>query len=307
MMRVLKFGGSSLVNADAVQHVAGLVREQAELDEVVLVCSACGGVTNHLVKVVEFVRAGRTVQALIEVNAISARHRALLFTLDLGADEPRAWLELEELRCELRELVARAPASKADAAWSDAVVSYGERASVRLVAAALRQTGVNAKAVDASEFLVTNDSFQSALPLWDETRARAAEVLGPLITRGATPVVTGFIGATRDGKITTLGRNSSDYSAAIIGELLDASEVCIWTDVDGVYDRDPRGGGESLELLEELSYAEALCLAERGAKVLHPRAIEPLQEKGIALRIRNTFRPEHVGTRIGPEARSLVR
>jgi len=307
MMRVLKFGGSSLVNADAVRHVAGLVREQAELDELVLVCSACGGVTNHLVQVVELVRTGRTVQALIEVNAISARHRALLFALDLGAAEPRAWLELEELRCELRELVARATISKADAAWSDAIVSYGERASVRLVAAALRQTGVKAEAVDATEFLVTNDSFQSALPLWDETRPRAAEVLGPLIARGATPVVTGFIGATRDGKITTLDRNSSDYSAAIIGELVDADEVCIWTDVDGVYDRDPRGVGELPELLEELSYAEALYLAERGAKVLHPRTIQPLQEKEIALRIRNTFRPEHTGTHIGPEATSLVR
>ncbi len=306
-MQVLKFGGSSLFDAQAIRHVAGLVREHAQQDEIVVVCSACGGVTNQLVRVVELVRSGRAVQALVETNAIGARHRAALFALELGVEEPAAWLEIDELRCELRELVARTLPANAGAAWCDVVFSYGERASVRLVAAALRRSGLHAEAVEAGSFLVTDDSFQNAVPLWEETRPRATEVLGTLLKRGTIPVITGFIGATRDGRITTLGRNSSDYSAAIVGALLDAAEVSIWTDVDGVYDGDPRIDGGSMTLLEEMTYSEALHLASNGAKVLHPRTIEPLQQKGIALRVRNTFRPEHTGTRIGPEARSCVR
>jgi aspartate kinase len=306
-MQVLKFGGSSLFDAEAIRHVAGLVREHAQQDEIVVVCSACGGVTNHLARIVELVRSRRAVQALVEANAIGARHRAVLFALELGAEEPTAWLALDELRCELRELVARTSPRNAGLAWCDAVLSYGERISVRLVAAALRRAGLKAEPVDARDFLVTDDSFQNAVPLWDETRPRATKVLGTLLKRGTIPVITGFIGATRDGRITTLGRNSSDYSAAIVGALLDAAEVSIWTDVDGVYDGDPRTTGSSMTLLEEMTYSEALHLASNGAKVLHPRTIEPLQQKGIALRVRNTFRPEHTGTRIGPEARSCVR
>jgi aspartate kinase len=121
-------------------------------------------------------------------------------------------------------------------------------------------------------------------------------------------VVTGFIGATLTGKTTTLGRNSSDYSAAIVGDVIDADEVWLWTDVDGVFDRDPRvreclsdhvAASDELTLLEELTYDEALQMANCGAKVIHPRTIEPLREREIVLRIRNTFRPEHPGTRIG--------
>jgi aspartate kinase len=312
-MQVMKFGGTSLAEASAIQRVAKLIRERSRNDDTVVVCSACAGITNRLVRVTELVRAGRSVQALNDTWAIRSQHRAVLALINLGIadyqdnekvlDGPRAWVELEELGESLRALVAATPAHQAGAAWAARVLSYGERASVRIVAAALHQVDVRAQAVDATDCVETDDDFLNAVPRWKETRQRTSETLLPLIEEEIIPVVTGFIGATTSGEITTLGRNSSDFSAAILGDALDADEVCLWTDVDGVYDRDPRGARDSgvdFTLLEHLSYDEALNMAERGAKVVHPRTIHPLKEKNIILRIRNTFRPEHSGTRIGP-------
>jgi aspartate kinase len=311
-MQVLKFGGSSLADACSIQQVARIVRDHSRDEEIVVVCSACAGITNRLVRITELVRAGRSVQALNETWRIRSQHRAMLASINVGItnqytdkqglESPRVWVELEDLGESLRALVAGTSAKRADAAWTARVLSYGERASARIVAAALQQAEVRAQAVDATECVETDDDFLNAVPRWNETRQRTRETLLPLLADGIVPVVTGFIGATSAGEITTLGRNSSDFSAAIVGAALDADEVCLWTDVDGVYDRDPRGvhdSGGDFTLLEHLSYDEALEMAERGAKVVHPRTIHPLREKNIILRIRNTFRPEHSGTRIG--------
>ncbi len=319
-MQVLKFGGSSLTDAAAIAHVARLTSEHAERRETVLVCSACAGVTNQLAQIIDLVREGQGIRALAEVWALRARHRKILFSLKLDAgqsagqsreqfmEQARVWNELEDLGAGLRASIAGTTPRNAGAAWADSVLSYGERASARLVAGALRSNGLRAEAVDATRFLITDANFQNARPAREGTRRLGRELLLPLIERGVTPVVTGFIGATVAGETTTLGRNSSDYSAAIVGDVLDADEVWLWTDVDGVFDRDPRGRAampeeilpeEDSNLLEELTYDEALHLANRGAKVLHPGTIEPLREKNIVLRIRNTFRPEHPGTRIG--------
>jgi aspartokinase/homoserine dehydrogenase 1 len=318
-MQVLKFGGSSLADAAAIQHVAQLVREHSRDEETVVVCSACAGITNRLVHVTEMVRAGKSVQALNETWAIRLQHRAFLASIDFGIvnqsmsekfmNGRRIWVELEDLGESLRALVAGTSAERADAAWAARILSYGERASARLVAGALQRSEVSALAVDATGCVETDDNFLNAAPRWEETRQRTCKALLPLLGEGAVPVVTGFIGATSQGEITTLGRNSSDFSAAIIGDALDADEVCLWTDVDGVYDRDPRAAQNSSDdftLLEHLSYDEALQMAERGAKVVHPGTIHPLREKHIILRIRNTFRPEHSGTRIGPAAQSVM-
>ena len=318
-MQVLKFGGSSLADAAAIQVVAKIIREHSRDEETVVVCSACAGITNRLVRVTELVRDGHSVQALNETWAIRSQHRAVLALTNLGLanyhrgekvlEGPRVWIELEDLGESLRALVAGTSVHQADAAWAARVLSYGERASARIVAAALQHAGVRALAVDATDCVETDKNFLNAVPQWEETRQRTRKTLLPLIEEEIIPVVTGFIGATRSGEITTLGRNSSDFSAAILGDALNADEVCLWTDVDGVYDRDPRLAHDSagdFTLLEHLSYDEALAMAERGAKVVHPGTIYALREKNIILRIRNTFRPEHSGTRIGPAARPVM-
>ncbi len=295
-MWVWKFGGSSLADAQAIRRVTQLIERCAVPAESVVVCSAMAGVTDQLVRIAELARFGSIGQALEDASCIVAHHRRMLGGLNLDGEE------FNSLAQELLSLVEWADPDSASAAWEDSVLSFGERFSVRLVAATLRQRGITAQAIDASTFLMTTGTFQNAEPLWNETRMRARKVLVPVLENRVLPVVTGFIGATPDGQITTLGRNSSDYSAAIVAHVLDAEEVCLWTNVDGVFDADP-DSDKYPNWLKELSYEEALELAQNGARVLHPKVIEPLRTKNIMLSIRNTFNPDHPGTRIGPVKR----
>ncbi len=179
----------------------------------------------------------------------------------------------------------------------DAVASFGEQLSSNVLAAVLRQRGARAQAVSATELIVTDDNFGAAAPLPEPTRRRLRQRLGPLVEQGVIPVVTGYIGATASGVTTTLGRGGSDYSAAIVGAGLEAEEVWIWSDVDGILTADPNIVPQA-RTLAELSYAEAADLAYFGADVLHPKTIRPVVEHNIPLRILNTFNPAHPGTLI---------
>ncbi|MEK7786200.1 MAG: aspartate kinase, partial [Chloroflexota bacterium] len=182
----------------------------------------------------------------------------------------------------------------------DAISSLGERMSIHLVAARLRETGLQSEAIEASELILTDDVFGSANPQMEETKAKCEARLRPLMQRGGVPVITGFIGATRNGAITTLGRGGSDYSAGILGAALDADEVWNWTDVNRVMTADPRVAADA-QTLPELSFREISELAYYGAKVLHPKTIRPVVERGIDLWIKNTFNPSHPGTLIVPD------
>jgi len=179
----------------------------------------------------------------------------------------------------------------------DAVAALGERMSVRLLAAAIESGGQAAQFVEASQLIVTDRQFQSAHPQMDASRQKMQSVLNPLMDKGIVAVVTGFMAATEDGIITTLGRGGSDYSAALVGALLPSQEVWIWTDVDGVMSADPRLVTEA-HTIPTLSYREVAELAYYGAKVLHPLTIRPVVEAGIGLRVLNTFNPANPGTEI---------
>ncbi len=185
----------------------------------------------------------------------------------------------------------------------DAITSLGEQINARILAALLRQRGGKSEAVDATELIITDETFQNAVPLLDQTRAQTATRLGPLLDQGVVPIVTGFIGATEDGVTTTLGRGGSDYSAAILGDCLDADEVWILTDVDGVMTTDPRIVPDA-KVIPTLSASEVSELAYFGAKVLHPRTIRPVIERGIPLWVKNTFNPTFPGTRVVSEPES---
>jgi aspartate kinase len=181
----------------------------------------------------------------------------------------------------------------------DRLASYGERFSAVLFAAALEKSGVAATAVSSSEFVLTCETFRDARPHLDETRRRGRQLLLPLLSGGIVPVVTGFIGATPDGRITTLGRNSSDFSGALVASVVDATELVIWTDVDGIFTANPHESAEA-HLLHQLSYDEAHALAVSGAKVLHAKVLPLAAESAMIVWVRNTFNPRVRGTRIGP-------
>ena len=177
-------------------------------------------------------------------------------------------------------------------------MTRGERFSARLFAAALEESGVAAIPVSSSDFVLTCDTFRDAKPHLEETKQRGRAILLPLLEAGLVPVVPGFIGATPDGRITTLGRNSSDFSGAIIAHVVDAEELVIWTDVDGIFTANPNASIEA-RLLHDLSYDEAHALAASGAKVLHPHVLPLAAETEMTVWVRNTFKPHVRGTRIG--------
>lgn len=294
-----KFGGSSLHGAERMLHAAGLVRDAAVQSPVCVVVSAMKGVTDRLLGVAQLLGQRQWKKARQEAEAVTELHRHTLRELALEPDD-QARVE-QELKLLGRDLIHQTPLEgpvAVDAALYDHLASFGERFSARLFAAALTKVGVPAVPVASSDFVLTCDNFRDARPYVEQTRRRGQEVLLPLLEARIVPVVTGFIGATQNGQITTLGRNSSDFSGALIAHVVDAEELVIWTDVDGIYTANPNEAAEA-RLLHELSYDEAHALAASGAKVLHPSVLPLAAQTKMTVWVRNTFRPHVRGTRIG--------
>lgn len=299
-LTVMKFGGTSVGNAERMQRAAELVKEHARRAEVVVVVSAMGGVTDMLIRAAMGASRGDREEWKGVRQELARRHREVADRA-LSASEQAVVLprlaeqvgNFENL-CSgfslVREVTPRA---------MDTLSSLGEVMSSTLVAAILRSAGCPAEAVDATELVVTDEKFGNATPLFDETAPKAKARLAPLRRKSVIPVITGFRGATRDGVCTTLGRGGSDYSGTIMGTALDADEVWIWTDVDGVMTADPRLV-PSARIIPEVSYREAIELSFFGAKVLHPKTIQPVIKRKIPVWIKNTFNPSCPGTRIGP-------
>jgi len=301
-----KFGGSSLLGARRMLHAAGLVREASFNSRVVVVVSAMKGVTDRLLQVANALQSARTSDALREAEHLFYSHFDVLRELRL--DPIRTEQVARELRFLgkdfLHDVSSGSSCVSDDAAREalhDRLASYGERFCARLFAAALEKSGVSAVPVSSSEFVLTCDNFRDAHPLIEETRRRGRDILLPLCAAGVVPVVTGFIGATSDGSLTTLGRNSSDFSGALVAHVVDAAELVIWTDVDGIFTANPRESAEA-RLLHELSYDEAHALAASGAKVLHAKVLPLAAETEMVVWVRNTFNPHLRGTRIGPSS-----
>jgi bifunctional aspartokinase / homoserine dehydrogenase 1 len=299
---VMKFGGTSVGQAAAIRSVVEIVKQvraAGEWARVVVVVSAMSKVTDKLLAGAQAAAHGEAAQADQLAAEIWTQHQAAL-----GELAPQASDAEEAIAAYLDEFAALCHAisilGEASARALDAVASLGERMSAPLVAAALTQAGVAACAVDSSELVVTDAVYQAASPDMAATQARVEAHLGPICAAGQVPVVTGFIGATPEGVVTTLGRGGSDFSAAILGVALAADEVWIWTDVDGVMTADPRIVPEA-HTLPDLMFREMSELAFYGAKVLHPKTIRPVIERKIALWVKNTFNPAHPGTRILPD------
>ncbi len=298
-MVVMKFGGTSVKDPEAIQRLARIVRREQGISGVpVVVVSAMSGITDQLLDAVAAVERGDAEGAAQKVTVMRDRHRAAAEALLHGEarDEvidalERQWRETGQLLHAMAVLHEVSPRSR------DAVVAMGELASSRVVAAALTDLGIAAQFVDARQVLVTSADHGHAQPDQASTAARLHEHVLPLTRAGIVAVLGGFIGATADGVTTTLGRGGSDYSASLFGAGLHAREIQIWTDVDGMLTADPRvvAGARPLPAL---SFAEASELAYFGAKVLHPSTIAPAVADGIPVKILNSHRPDVAGTTI---------
>jgi len=294
----MKFGGTSMGSAERIEAAARLTTEQQAKRPVAIVVSAMSKVTDLLLDSLRKAEAGDEAGLDTNLAALTERHvtccRALLPAgfQETAIDGVNGLIgEFARIAKGILMLGERPLASV------DRAVAIGERLSALLMAAYLESQNTRASAVNAAQVIATDDVFGNASPLMEETRAHAASVVKPLLDQRVIPVVTGFNAATIDGRPTTLGRGGSDFSAAILAAAMDAEELWIWTDVDGIMTGDPRLIPDA-RVLDEITYSEAAELAYAGAKVLHPRTLAPLIERQIPVWSKNSFAPQKPGTRI---------
>ena len=302
MSIVMKFGGTSVADAAAFENVARIVASEREA---VVVVSAMSGVTDSLLAATNIAVQDNADAAIASLENVFKRHRSAANELLAKADEFFVQLHraADEIVSLLRSFAQKTSEHKS---LQDAVVSFGETLSSTLLAAVLNERGTAARQVDARRCVITDDEFTNAAPLMTETFAHTQSQLVPLLNSGVVPVLGGFIGSTTEGVTTTLGRGGSDYTAALLGAALEAREIQIWTDVTGVLTADPRVVPEA-QTIERLSYGEAAELAYFGAKVLHPKTIQPAIESSIPVRICNSRAPHEHGTLVGPETETSPR
>lgn len=299
----MKFGGTSVGSPEAIQQVVKIVQDYlAKDDEVIIVVSAMSGVTDMLLRSARAAVDGDKWTFMSINEDIREKHEEVINRLITPGDARDAILsEIDELLVAHLELCeAIKILREATPRILDSIVSFGERLSSRVIAAVMRYQNVQAEQYDSSRFIVTDSGYQDAEPIWEMTESHIVDRLLPDIVNGITPIITGFIGSTPDGSITTLGRGGSDFSAAIMAAYVESEELIIWTDVDGVMTTDPRIDKRA-KVLPYVSYQEIGELAFYGAKVLHPKTVQPIISRDIPMRVRNTFNPSHEGTLIGAE------
>jgi aspartate kinase len=303
---VMKFGGTSVGNAQRFRQCAGIVTRGAVKDRVVVVVSAMAGVTDLIFKTIDAARHGEAAATKTHLQHFEAVHRELIEGLFDGAHKSAAESFIAEISTQLHGACQALSALRSDisAQTADSLVALGERISAWVLARFLQQSGSKAEFVRAEDVIVTDSNFGNAAPDLDETHKSCERILRPLLERGIVPIVAGYSGANAQGKTTTLGRGGSDYSATILGAATGADEVWIWTDVDGVLTADPRICPDAITL-PEISFAEAIELAYYGAKVIHPKAAYPAADAGFPVWIKNSFRPEVAGTKITNAAKPV--
>ncbi len=296
MRLLMKFGGTSVADAQCIRRVVDILEEHHKNgDELAVVVSAQRGVTDQLIEIASRLPTAKDDSGITPlIQSLSRRHMTTLegaapdHVAQVGAEIEEQLISLQNILFAVYNLRELTPRSK------DYIISFGERLLAPILSAAVRERGISSTVMDGCEagILTTPQHGEStSLPESDE---RIQRRLGPLLTK-EIPVIMGFMGCTREGILTTLGRSGSDYSASIIGAGIDADEIWIWTDVDGIMTCDPRVINDA-RVMSSLSYIEVMELSYFGAKVMHPRSIEPAMRKNILVRVKNTFNPSHPGT-----------
>jgi aspartate kinase len=300
-MIVCKFGGTSVQDAEAIARLAQIISARRKYQPIV-VASAMGKTTNLLLEAAQTAAKGKRQEALDLLAKIKDKH--LKESQKLGMAVTEGWIfdTIQTYFKEMRDLIrGLAALGELTPRIMDAIASYGERLSTAILTQVLENEGMPAQLMDARECIFTDNHFTRAGVLFDLTDAAIVEHFRPVLKAGRIPVFQGFIGRTREGITTTIGRGGSDYSAAIIGAALDAEDIQIWTDVDGIMTTDPRMVKEARRI-KAISFDEAAELAYFGAKVLHPATIIPAVRKKIPVHVLNSYKPDQGGTLITDEA-----
>ncbi len=297
---VMKFGGTSVEDPVAIGRTAAIVAGRVAAGKSpAVVVSAMAKVTDQLLRAGAAAAQGDRTGALAICSRLRSRHRDTAIELVKDQADCSTLLDFIDQKFDSLDEVLRGLSAILELTprISDLIVSYGERISSRIVAAAFRERGINAVHVDARDIIITDSQFQKAVPQDDLIEKRAAEKLLPLFEQGQVPVMGGFIGSNDAGITTTLGRGGSDFTGALIGGAITAEAIEIWTDVDGIMTTDPRVCPDALRV-KVISFEEAAELAYFGAKVLHPATILPAVKKNIPVLVLNSRNPSCEGTRI---------
>lgn len=296
----MKFGGTSVASAEKVKHVANIIKSYSKENSVVAVASAVKGMTDDLLQITESVKKGNKAEIEKFIDKVAKTH------MEIAKDAVSKKRINDELRNTISSLIKELEdvlsgmvlLGEVTPKPLDYLLSFGERLATPILYYALKDIGVKSEYLTGKDAgIVTDSNHGEAKPLMDTTKLKVVHNLEPLLKDGIVPVVTGFIASDQNGNITTLGRGGSDYTATIIASCIRADEVWLWTDVDGLMTADPKMV-KNANVLKEVSYAEAMEMALFGAKYMHPRALEPIVDNGIPIRIRNTFKPEKNGTLI---------
>ena len=298
MKLVLKFGGTSLSSVKDIQNVAKTVGDLSNDNKIVVVCSAVDGTTDELIQISEYIKKQNKKDANRILARISQKHKQ--FTTHLVTDPKIQKSLLNKMKSDLSELEELIHGllllGEVTARSFDYLISFGERLSINLVSFGLQQINKKSVALSGKQAgIVTDSNFGESRPLMDTTRIRLSKTIQDVFDKKTIPVVGGFAGADQHGNLTTFGRGGSDYTATIIASCIDADEIWLMSDVDGLMTADPKLV-KSAKLLKEVSYAEAIEMAQFGAKQIHPRTFEPIVSKKIPMRIRNTFDLSNTGT-----------
>jgi aspartate kinase len=301
-MIICKFGGTSVQDAAAIERVVGIIGSRRR-EKPVVVASAMGKTTNRLLEAAKTAAAGKRQEALDILSGLKEKHQKEAQTLGLATGQGEEvgdtiyalFKEMSNIIRGLSILGELTPRSM------DAIASFGERLSTTILTHVFNVRGIPAQLMDARQFVITDDQFTRAAPIFELTDPAIREHILPVVKEGKVPVVQGFIGATKGGITTTIGRGGSDYSAAIVGAALEAYDIQIWTDVDGIMTCDPRSVPEA-HRVRVISFDEAAELAYFGAKVLHPATILPAVQKKIPVHVLNSYKPDQDGTLITDEA-----
>ena len=298
-LKVFKFGGASVKNADGVKNVASILQAYKD-DPIMIIVSAMGKTTDALERIVT-AHANKTGDAYDLLEKLKQSHYAIMEEL-FGKGHP-AFDDVNDTFVAIEWVLEEAPHPNYDFMY-DQIVSVGELVSTKIVAAYLNHVGLPTQWLDARDVILTDEIYREGWVQWDETVANANKIAKPMVEKGGFVLTQGFIGSTSDNFTTTLGREGSDYTAAIFSYCLDAESMTIWKDVPGVLTADPRIF-ENVAKLDRLSYKEAIEMTYYGAKVIHPKTIKPLQNKSIPLYVKSFLNPEAPGTFIGPDVDDL--
>ena len=298
MKLVLKFGGTSLASVKDIQNVTNIVSELSNENEIVIVCSAVDGITDDLIHISEQIKKVNKKEANRVLAKISQKHKQ--FTTHIVTDSKIQKTLLDKMKSDLSELEELVHGllllGEVTPRSFDYLASFGEKLSINLVSFALQQLKKKSVPLSGKQAgIVTDSNFGESRPLMDTTKIRLSKTIQDLFDKKIIPVVGGFSGADQHGNTTTFGRGGSDYTATIIASCIDADEIWLMSDVDGLMTADPKLVNDA-KLLKEVSYAEAVEMAQFGAKQIHPRTFEPLVSKKIPMRIRSTFDLSNLGT-----------